>query len=519
MRSTFHGVETAKRSLFTQQAALHTTGHNIANANTAGYTRQVVNMVASRPIEAWGVQRSVVPGQLGTGVEFSSITRVREQFLDAQFRNENRSLGSWTVRADTLEKLEAILNEPSETGLRTVLDNFWNAWSDLSKDPQSITGRKIVVETAIALTDAFNHLSKQLNDLSNDLTEDINIRIADVNSKLATIADLNLQILRIEGLGDNANDLRDMRDLLVDEISKIINVRVVEGERGYNLYMGNTALLENGTIQNLDVASVEAARTSGDLDGGEIFGLLVSRDEYVANYRTMLNTLVDAIVNGEVTVTIPAGTVLPEGTELNGVVYTGANRLLTSDLTVTVKGLNQLHKLGYAFNDAGFQPGIELFTTADGSTTGITSENIRVNAAIVADPSLIATSMRTTGTPEEVVKGNNDLALLISKMRDAKFTFTAANAPIQTGTLNDYYRSITGQLGVQAQEANRQTVNLSAIVAQIDSRRQSVSGVSLDEEMANMIKFQHAYNAAARILTAMDEVLDRLINGMGVVGR
>jgi flagellar hook-associated protein 1 FlgK len=519
MRSTFHGLETAKRSLFTQQAALNTTGHNIANANTVGYSRQVVNMVASRPIEAYGIQRTVTPGQLGTGVEFSSITRIRESFLDAQFRNENKSLGNWTIRSDTLEKLETILNEPSETGLRTVLDNFWNAWSDLSKDPQSITGRKIVVESAIALTDAFNHLSSQLDDLTADLTEDINIKLADVNSKLATIADLNVQIRRIEGLGDNANDLRDQRDLLVDEISRVISIRVVETESGYNIYMGNTALLENGALQTLDAAQVEAARTTGDLDGGEVLGLLVSRDDYVANYRTMLNTLVDSIVNGEITVTIPAGSVLPEGTELNGIIYTGANRVLTSDLTVTVKGLNGLHKLGYAFNDAGFAPGIDLFTTADGSTTGITAGNIKVNAAIVADPSLIATSMRTTGNPEEVVKGNNDLALLISKMRDAKFTFTSPNSPIQTGTLNDYYRSITGQLGVQAQEANRQVTNLSSVVAQIDSRRQSVSGVSLDEEMANMIKFQHAYNAAARIMTTMDEVLDRIINGMGVVGR
>src|SRR5690606_21132053 len=122
MRSTFTGLEIAKRSLFTHQAALTTTGHNVANVNTRGYSRQVVNMVAARPLEALGMQRTTIPGQTGQSVEFTSITRVREQFLDKQYYNENKSLGQWTVRRDTLEKLEAIINEPSDTGIRQVID-------------------------------------------------------------------------------------------------------------------------------------------------------------------------------------------------------------------------------------------------------------------------------------------------------------------------------------------------------------------------------------------------------------
>ena len=520
MRSTFHGLETAKRSLFTQQAALSTTGHNIANANTKGYSRQVVNMVAARPIEAVGMMRSTAKGQLGTGVEFNSITRIREAFLDDQFRNENKSLGNWSIQADTLEKLEAILNEPSDTGLRTVMDNFFNAWAELVKDPQSITGRKIVREAAIALTDAFNHMSRQLDELSADLTENIQIKIDDINSKLSIIADLNREIRRIEGMGDNANDLRDQRDLLVDEISKVINITVTETEQGYTLQMGGVVLVDGDAVTPLDAGLVDGYFNSGDLNSGEIYGLIVSRDRHVADYRNQLNTLANAIANGEITVTIPAGTVLPEGTVLNGITYTGPSRTLTSPLTVTVNGLNGLHKLGYAFNDSGFSPGGDLFVAGDGSTT-ITAGNIRLHPDIVADPTKIATSMRTTGNPEQVVKGNNDLALLISQMKDAKFAFSSLdpNSPVQSGTLNDYFRSVVGQLGVQTSEAKRQTANLQLIVDQVDGRRQAVSGVSLDEEMANMIRFQHAYNAAARIMTTMDEVLERIINGMGIVGR
>ena len=176
MRSTFHGLETAKRSLFTQQAALSTTGHNIANANTVGYSRQVVNITASRPIEASGLMSSNAPGQLGTGVEFTSITRMREKFLDDQYRNENKSYGNWTIQAGTMDKLEAIINEPSDTGIRKVLDNFWKSWSDLAKDPDNVTGRKIVKENAMALSNAFNFTNKQLQDLQNDLSSNIEVK-------------------------------------------------------------------------------------------------------------------------------------------------------------------------------------------------------------------------------------------------------------------------------------------------------------------------------------------------------
>ncbi len=200
MRSTFHGLETAKRSLFTQQAALQTTGHNVANANTAGYSRQTVNMTASRPMEAIGMNRSTAKGQLGTGVEFNSITRIREKFLDTQFRNENKTHGNWSIQADTLQKLETIVNEPSDTGLRAVMDNFWKSWHDLSENPEDITARKLVRETAKAVTDAFNQTGRQLDELSADITENIGVKASQINTSLETISNLNLQIRRIEAL-------------------------------------------------------------------------------------------------------------------------------------------------------------------------------------------------------------------------------------------------------------------------------------------------------------------------------
>lgn len=520
MRSTFHGLETAKRSLFAQQTALHTTGHNIANANTAGYTRQVVNMQASKPLEALGLMRSNIPGQIGTGVQFDSITRIREQFLDDQFRNENKALGSWTVQRDTLEKLEAIVNEPSETGMRSIIDKFWDSWSDLAKDPENITGRKIVRESALALADAFNATSKQLSDLSNDLTENINTQSAQINTALTSIGNLNREIQRIEGLGHNANDLRDQRDLLTDNISKLINIDVRELDTGYSISMGAINLVNGSNTTLTTPAMLEDAYQSGELNSGEVFGLIRSRDTYVADYQNQLNIMAQSIAEGEITITLPAGSVLPEGTVLNGVTYSNANgnRTLTTDLTVQVNGLNGLHQLGYNLSDPVTQ-GDVFFVSSDGGP--ITAANFRLNQLIADDPGRIASSARTfddNGT-ETVVRGNNTLALLMAELKDTRFQFAAPGSAVGEGTMNDYFRSVVGQLGVQTQEAIRQSHNQTILVDHVDFSRQAVSGVSLDEEVTNMIKFQHAYNAAARAMTVFDETLDRVINGMGIVGR
>lgn len=519
MRSTFHGLETAKRSLMTQQTALQTTGHNVANANTAGYSRQVVNMIASKPMEAIGMMRSNAPGQLGTGVEFNSITRIREGFLDTQFRNENKTYGSWSIQLDTLQKLETIVNEPSNTGLRAVMDNFWKSWHDLSENPEDITARKLVRETAKAVTDAFNQTGRQLDELSADITENIGVKANQINTALETISSLNLQIRRIEGIGDNSNDLRDQRDLLMDELSKIINVTSQEtADGGFQVSMGGTVLVADNAFTPVTVEGLQASAAAGDLNGGEVFGMIVSRDQYVANYQQQLNTLVNGLANGDIKVTIPAGSVLPDNTTLDGITYTGAARTLASDLTVTVNGLNGLHQLGYTMMDPPTAGGV-FFVSKDGGP--ITAGNIQLSEDILADAGSIASSMRTAGTPEAVVKGNKNLAMLIAQFSEMKIDYSSVSAGSVTtlGTVNDFFRSVVGQLGVEAEEAQRQATNSKIVVDQVDSRRQSVSGVSLDEEMTNMIKFQHAYNAAARFMTTLDETLDKIINGMGTVGR
>ncbi|MBW4081671.1 flagellar hook-associated protein FlgK [Paenibacillus sp. S150] len=525
MTSTFHSIETAKRSLNTQTAALNTTGHNISNANTEGYTRQVVKMQASLPMEAYGFLRSAAAGQMGTGVEFTSIERIRQSFLDDQFRNENSNLGSWSIRYDTLEKLEAIVNEPSDTGIRKVLDNFWSAWSDLSLDPENITNRKIVKETTQALTDAMNQVSTQLDALTSDLNNNITLKATEINSLLQTVADLNTNIMKLEGLGDNPNDLRDQRDLAIDKLSKLANVQVTELSDGYQVTLGGQLAVAGNQVTPVTEVSLKAAYDGGTLTGGEVYGMIMSRDKYVTDYKAQMDQLANTVANGDVEITLPAGTVLPEGTVLNtgtngtAVTYSNANnnRTLTADTKVTVKGINGILQLGYTVNGTTPEKGLALFTSKDGGA--ITAGNITLNPEIQKDPNKISTSMRVenAGTAnEKVVVGNNDMALIMAGLKTAKFDF--GDALSTPGTVDDFFSSIVGQLGVQTQEAERQTKNAEQLTDQVELNRQSVSGVSLDEEMTDLIKFQHAYSAASRFMTTFDELLNKLINGTGRVG-
>ncbi|MNC06456.1 flagellar hook-associated protein FlgK [compost metagenome] len=429
------------------------------------------------------------------------------------------------MRFDTLQKLESIVNEPSDTGLRKVLDNFWNAWSDLSQDPENITNRKIVKETTQALTDAMNQVSTQLDALTSDLTTNISLKTSEINSLLQSVGDLNNNITKLEGLGDNPNDLRDQRDLAIDKLSKIANVQVTQLSDGYQVTLGGQLVVTGSQVTPVTVESLKSAYDGGTITGGEVYGMIMSRDKYVADYKTQMNQLANTLANGDIEITLPAGTVLPEGTVLNtgtngtAVTYSNANnnRTLTDDTKVTVKGINGLLQLGYTVSGTTPEKGLALFTSKDSGA--ITAGNITLNPEIQKDPNKISTSMRVTGAGtanEKVVIGNNDMALIMAGLKTGKFDFGAALST--PGTVDDFFSSIVGQLGVQTQEAERQTKNAEQLTDQVELNRQSVSGVSLDEEMTDLIKFQHAYSAASRFMTTFDELLNKLINGTGRVG-
>lgn len=521
MRSTFHTLEVGKRGILAHQTALATTGHNITNANAPGYSRQVAKMSAARPIEFPGLNKSTNPNQLGMGVEVTSIKRIRDFLLDIEYRNQNSDLSTWNVKQEALSNIEGIFNEPSENSIATSVSEFWNAWQQLSKNPSSadLSSRTVVQQKAIALTETFNHIASQLNTLSNNITQRIDVKVAEANNTIQQISDLTIMIARVEGLGDNANDLRDQRDLLVDQLSSLGNVQVTETDDNYQLVFGDV-LVVNGTEEPVQFTLANTAA----LTKGEIAGYIESRDVFVQGYINQMNVMANTLATGKIEVTLPAGSILPNGVTIPGAQMDPANpRKLMQDTKYTVDGLNGLHKLGYTLQEPA-TVGKDFFVSSDGGT--ITAANIRVNPEIQANLASIAASMRTEQVTvngvvtEKVLQGNGDLALLIAGLAEGKFDYSAQNGALTNeGTFGGYLQSVIAQLGTDSDDAYRMVQNGTLLSDHADSMRQAVSSVSLDEEMADMIRFQHAYSASSRVITTIDEMLDKLINGTGVVGR
>ncbi|MEG0380527.1 MAG: flagellar hook-associated protein FlgK, partial [Kurthia sp.] len=234
MASTFMGLETSKRGLSVQQSALYTTGHNISNANTIGYSRQTVQMTPTNGFPGLGMNSPKIPGYLGTGATAGSITRVRDQFIDNQFRQETTNLGFWGSKTDAVKQLEDIFSEPSSYGLNTAFDDFYKAMQDISTTPTNDATRQVAVEKASHLADTFNYINKQLTQVQGDLKNQINVETKNVNSILEQILQLNKQIATVEPNGYLPNDLYDARDNLVDQLSQYIPITITKESNGGN---------------------------------------------------------------------------------------------------------------------------------------------------------------------------------------------------------------------------------------------------------------------------------------------
>ncbi|MDF2571197.1 MAG: flagellar hook-associated protein FlgK, partial [Sporomusa sp.] len=303
MRSTFGGLNTVVQGLSAQQMALDTVGHNISNSNTGGYSRQRVNLVTTTPQTIYTGRGSV---QLGTGVTTQSITRARDTFVDQQFWKENSSLGYNESTSENLLKIEGIFREPSSTGLQTTLDNFWNAWQSLGTNASDTGMRTVVRQRGVEVVDAIKKAEQQLNDMITDANSVVEITANSINQLTKQIYDLNKQIQNVEGGGtDHANDLRDTRDYLVDQLSKIVKVTVDEDSSGkYNIQASGVTLVSESGYEELKTYDVvdpdygyvtKKVRTSSlmpfEPGSGELKGVLDSRDSEDFGAKAYLNKL------------------------------------------------------------------------------------------------------------------------------------------------------------------------------------------------------------------------------------
>ncbi|HEY2767765.1 MAG TPA: flagellar hook-associated protein FlgK [Solirubrobacteraceae bacterium] len=432
---TLQGLQTALSGLLADQQAIDVTGHNITNANTPGYSRQVAVLQTNEPLRIAALSPiDGEGGQLGTGVSVSTYTRIRNTYLDAQYRDQNAALGAASTQAEELQQAQGAFDEPSSAGLSSQLSALWSAWGALADSPSSEAAKVSVVSVATQLTDTLHQLQGQLQTIEGQAGAQyaaITGPSGEVQGDANQIAQLNQQIKLSLLAHQQPNDLEDRRDQLLDKLSTLANVTVSKEADGTDTvsFGGAATPLVEGAKVNWPQALTPAA-------GGQLGALLElsSPTGALAQYQTALN---------EVAATLASS-------------------------------VNELH-------------------TATPFFKGATAATIEVAVA----PGAVQTS--STGAP-----GGNDVALAIAALRGGK--------------ADQRYAALVEQVGSGVQTAKENEANSQAVVTTVANQRQSVSGVSLDEEMTNLITFQRGYQASARALTTMDEMLNVLINHTGIAG-
>lgn len=628
--STFMGLETNKRGLTAQQTSLYTVGNNISNANTVGYTRQRVNLTPTTGFPSAGMNAPMMAGHLGTGVTSESITRIRDQFVDKQYRQETNTLGYWSQQTNAISQMEDIMSEPSEYGLNAAFDEFYTAWQTLANSPTSAAARQVVYTKASHLASSFNYMSTQMTQVQTNLKAEATNTVNNINSILEEIASLNNQIKQVEPNGYIPNELYDARDLLLDELSQYVPVSIEKVESGGLATSAAEGALKvsldlaNGTKQVLvsaDPSSKSAAMKLSLLTGtvnatdgtvtysslsGDNFEAIagISFENTTANKMTV-ETNTDAVTNATdgVKLTLDTTTVIvkADGTVLDGTgaalldasgnaitvdandkiqlptgevislnkdatgtitaasLSTSTSQIISINDMITQKGelvsyansygylanvvpltdnsttppttmyvadiqgfisnklndldrlanqfatsFNNLHKAGYGLSSNGIAPsptGLAFFD----ETQVITAGNIKVNDNMATFSNIAA----STQNNEE---GNGNMALTLSNLR------TTSLAGLEDTSAAKFYESMVADVGTAGEKAVRMEYNSTTIQLTISNNRDSITSVSLDEEMTDMIRFQQAYNASARMMTTIDETLDKIVNGMGRVG-
>ncbi|WP_130805943.1 flagellar hook-associated protein FlgK [Senegalia massiliensis] len=470
----FQGLSSAISGLYTNKKALDTVSHNIANSNNPYYVRQDVIQASNGYTNVVGVN-----GQIGSGVKIADIRQIRDRFLDQRFRNEADNKGYFDARYSIFSQVEEIMNEPSDVGLSEVMDGLWNSFDELSKDPDNLTVRGMVRERAIAFVETVSHMSNQLSLLQVNLNKEISNKVEEINMISKDIAKLNGLITQSESTGVKANDLRDKRNALIDRLSLNININAVNKQNGsVDIYIGGRSLVSEENAREIEAKTVDNSffeitwknsnNSKVEISGGYLKGILESRGEFDSKDETY-----------------------------SSIIPSVKNRLDKFVNTVATK-INEIHKKGVTLLG---EPGQDFFVSKRNGSE-IDASTIKLNDNLDTLNNIVASSSGD--------RGDGSIAKEIMDLRDL--------AIFENQTADNYYRSIISDMGV---EANRSMIMLethNTIIQNIQNSRYAVSGVSMDEEMANMLKFQHSYTANSRVVNAIDEMIENVVNKMGRVG-
>lgn len=463
----FGGLYISISGINANKRALDTVSHNIANVNNPSYVRQSAIHATN------GYVTTQVGGhEMGTGVHVEEIRQIRDEFIDVRFRRELGIYGYHYAKADILNEVEMIFNEVSNSGLQNVMNNFWSSWSELYKEPDSLTLRGLVHESAVAFTQTVNHIDMQLDNLQRNLNKEILNKVEEVNGLLKDIADLNGKIKLAEGGGPNikANDFKDMRNEKLDKLSKLIPITYYEKNTGeIAVTLQGRDLVNGDYINPIDIQTDNRGygyihwKDTGEKielgEKGELGGYIAVRDSIDVEYRVKLNALVSTIASE----------------------------------------INEIHKGG---KDLEGNDGTKFFVATNGE---ITAGNIRVNSEL-GNFNKIAVS-------KSGAKGDGEIIKEILELREKGFE------ELENMTFDDFYRDLVDTIGIEGGKAKSIALNQAVLLKQIEDRKSSISSVSLDEEMTLMLQYQHSYIANSRVVNAIDEMMENIVNRMGVVGR
>mgnify|MGYP001418873904 CR=1 FL=1 len=534
MAGIFGTLYVANSGMRAMQESINTSANNIANSQTEGYSRKRVNLVTNAPQYYMGI------GEISTGVRIDSVTRIRDEFLDRQVRAERGRFATYEAKNEILGKVETIFREPSETGLNKAMSEMWDAWQELSKTPENSTARTIVTEQARTFTDMLNHMATQLQETREEVHSGIAKSTLDVNTLVEQIRTLDNQIINLTTDGILPNDLLDSRDLMLDKLSDLTNFKVVpQADGGISLTIGGEEMVKE-KVQTMMSAVKSVSGPDGS--GNFLVTLVPGGDERQESVSvTMTAAELADLKAGDVVFHQPGdleGTPDPDNFEkfvpTNGRLA-GQQMLLTEldgyeaeldNLARSVAGLvNTVHRTSVVPGDpilgtsdvSSDVGGLDFFVSSDAGA--ITASSIRVNQELLDDVSKINVGKYTGGAD-----GDGSRALAIAQLRNVRMnvgdgttgaydglSMTFAN--LDTGdTTDNYFKNSVARLGVSAQQAIRMMDNQEALLNQMNERRESISGVSIDEEVSDLIKFQNGYAANARVMSTLVMMLDTLIN-------
>lgn len=475
-------LEIGKNGLTIYRVATEVTGENIANVNTPGYSRQRVMLETAPPTTHNGFP-------LGTGVKIATVERVYDALLQQQLVSAQTIQSYDTTRSNVLQQIEPSFNEVGNDSIGAAISKFFGSWQDMTVNPSGTAERQSVITTANILADNFHNISRSLNDTVTLQNTAVLPIVNSINASLSNIAQLNGQIKQTELVAGNANEMRDQRDQLIRELSQQLGIKFSENTDGTtDVYVQNGAT-RNYLVQGVNFGSLSAtitppatnyAVTITDVaaatvavdplaaaplytapDGGQLWATLVMRDITVPGYLSQVDTLAASITSQ----------------------------------------VNAIHTAGFDLNG---NAGINLFDPA-----GTTAATFRLNPAIT-NTNLIAAAGANPAPPPAAFPSDNANALLITQLQNTK----TIGGPPPTLTFNDYWDGLISQVGLDVKMSKTVVSQDEAFTNQLDSLRESNSGVSLDEELTNMVKYQRSYQASAKLITTATEMLDTL---MGII--